>query len=100
MSVAPKMTYHKRFVAALAVLAVLPSPKGMFAGQSKMTRSTVFSFLLFMLSWCAISIDASAVDASAADAPKTNVVLILIDDLGWKDLSCMVSDFYEIFIKI
>ncbi len=30
-----------------------------------------------------------------ADAPKTNVVLILIDDLGWKDLGCYGSDYYQ-----
>jgi arylsulfatase A-like enzyme len=42
-----------------------------------------FSFLAF---WC------SAV--SAADRPP-NVVLVLVDDLGWKDLSCQGSGFYE-----
>ena len=26
---------------------------------------------------------------------KTNVVFILVDDLGWKDLSCYGSSFYE-----
>lgn len=35
--------------------------------------------------------------ASAADAPapKWNFVYILTDDLGWTDLSCMGSEFYE-----
>src|SRR5258708_2429127 len=34
-------------------------------------------------------------NASAAAAPKFNVVLILADDYGWKDLSCYGSDLYE-----
>src|SRR5436190_2113872 len=33
--------------------------------------------------------------ASAAAPPPPNVVLILADDLGWTDLSCYGSDFYE-----
>jgi arylsulfatase A len=36
-----------------------------------------------------------AVHAHAADTPKTNVVLILIDDLGWKDLGCYGSEYYQ-----
>src|SRR5262245_28504307 len=32
--------------------------------------------------------------ASAADRPP-NVILILIDDMGWTDLSCHGSKFYE-----
>ena len=27
--------------------------------------------------------------------PQTNVLFILVDDLGWKDLSCYGSSFYE-----
>jgi len=30
-----------------------------------------------------------------AAAPKTNVVLILIDDLGWNDVGCYGSDYYR-----
>lgn len=32
---------------------------------------------------------------SVADDTKTNVVLILIDDLGWKDLGCYGSEYYQ-----
>lgn len=31
----------------------------------------------------------------AAQSPKLNVVLILVDDLGWMDLSCQGSDYYR-----
>ena len=31
----------------------------------------------------------------AADPPRPNVILILADDMGWTDLSCMGSSFYE-----
>src|ERR1051326_4375490 len=33
--------------------------------------------------------------SSAAPPAQTNIVLILADDLGWTDLSCYGSDFYE-----
>jgi arylsulfatase A len=57
---------------------------------TKMTRITILSLSLLMLSWLTVS-----ADAMADDAAKTNVVLILIDDLGWKDLGCYGSDYYQ-----
>ncbi len=36
-----------------------------------------------------------ASDILAAQTNRLNVVLILADDLGWKDLSCYGSDFYQ-----
>jgi len=32
--------------------------------------------------------------AGAAE-PKPNVIVVLVDDMGWKDLSCQGSDFFE-----
>jgi arylsulfatase A len=34
-------------------------------------------------------------EAAAASEPKTNVVLILIDDLGWNDVGCYGSKYYR-----
>ena len=47
-----------------------------------------------MLSLCVI-VSAFSCVASAADKPKMNVVFILIDDLGWKDLGCYGSTYYQ-----
>lgn len=38
---------------------------------------------------------AVSADARPGDEKKPNVVFILIDDMGWRDLSCFGSDFYE-----
>jgi arylsulfatase A-like enzyme len=37
---------------------------------------------------------ATAMEAGAADIGP-NVIVVLVDDMGWKDLSCQGSDFYE-----
>src|SRR5262245_51701563 len=49
---------------------------------------------------CLLAIAAlSAIDGAAAQestkARPPNVILILVDDLGWTDLSCQGSTFYE-----
>ena len=36
----------------------------------------------------------AAADAGAVD-PNPNVIVVLVDDMGWKDLSCQGSEFYE-----
>ena len=39
---------------------------------------------------------AGTVEKVSAKTPgKPNVVFILIDDMGWRDLGCFGSDFYE-----
>lgn len=55
-----------------------------------MTRITILLLSLFIQSSFAVSAGAIANDTS-----KTNVILILIDDLGWKDLGCYGSDYYQ-----
>jgi arylsulfatase A-like enzyme len=42
-----------------------------------------------------VAIAVSGGSTLAADASRPNVVLILIDDLGWTDLGCQGSQFYE-----
>ena len=47
------------------------------------------SILILLLSLVLLSLGKSA------DRPKLNVVFILIDDMGWTDLGCYGSDYYE-----
>ncbi len=55
-----------------------------------MTRTTLSVTCLLMLIQPAF-----AADANGAEDPKTNVVFFLIDDLGWKDLGCYGSTYYQ-----
>ncbi len=41
------------------------------------------------------AVAAGAVDRLGAASPPTNVIAVLVDDMGWKDLSCQGSPFYE-----
>ena len=44
---------------------------------------------------CFLLLTACAFAANAADSAKPNVVFILVDDLGWMDLSCQGSDYFR-----
>ena len=41
------------------------------------------------LLFCSVNTDA------AKESAKPNVILVLVDDMGWMDLSCQGSDFYR-----
>lgn len=64
----------------------MPYPLHAFVRKRFGTRAASFLCLVLVLF--------SALSAWAAK-PKWNVVLILADDLGWTDLSCYGSTFYE-----
>ena len=55
-------------------------------------KSSLLRLLLVLTVWTTVAIDDSKL--TAADQPL-NVVLILVDDLGWTDLGCYGSDFYQ-----
>ena len=50
----------------------------------KLGNFFLFIFFLFVFA-----------ESTKSDQPKTNVVFILIDDLGWRDLGCYGSDYYK-----
>ena len=49
----------------------------------------VFSSIAAALAWCMTTC------VAAAPPAKPNVIVVLIDDMGWKDLSCQGSPLYE-----
>ena len=52
-----------------------------------------FGFLFFI--YFALALLVAFADQVTGQAPKTNVLFILADDLGWRDLSNEGSSFYE-----
>lgn len=50
-----------------------------------------------LLLWasCGLFVGCSSSPSGGGPAPRLNVLLILCDDLGWRDLSCYGSEFYE-----
>lgn len=47
------------------------------------------------LALCLLALLFAGPTIAVADQPRPNVVFFLLDDLGWKDLGCYGSDFYE-----
>lgn len=59
--------------------------------MSPRTRYQIFPALLSLTLICLLTF----LPSSAAAAEKPNILFILADDLGWKDLGCTGSSFYE-----
>lgn len=65
-------------------------------GHAREMKCTVILNLALALTFSSVSIDALATDQrNANESNGTNVVMILIDDLGWKDLGFYGSDYYQ-----
>jgi hypothetical protein len=56
--------------------------------KDKSMRNLVLLSIVSLL-FCAVNVKASR------ESAKPNVILILVDDMGWMDLSCQGSDFYR-----
>lgn len=65
----------------------MQSPK-VIANMIRMVRSPAF-----LCRWAGLLAAALAVPEVAGAPP--NVIVVLVDDMGWKDLSCQGSPFYE-----
>lgn len=57
--------------------------------KRKMNMVKLIQAALLTFCWLVFAVRA------CADEPQTNVVFILIDDLGWKDLGCYGSKYYQ-----
>lgn len=62
-----------------------------FIHQLQMRNSTARFFLAIILS----PLFVFASFAQAADPERPNIVLVLVDDMGWMDLSCQGSDYFQ-----
>ena len=57
-----------------------------------MNRRHFFGFVI--LAYAALS-QCSSLTGGAANASRPNILFILIDDMGWKDIGCSGSTYYE-----
>ena len=62
--------------------------------MSIMQLNKILKHSFFLAATCLLLLS-SATPLDAARHNKTNVVLILIDDLGWKDVGCYGSTYYQ-----
>ena len=60
-----------------------------------MRQNAFFKWPACLAVLCSLLGFLNLIPAFAAKAQKPNVILILADDLGWTDLACYGSDFYE-----
>lgn len=61
-----------------------------------MSRVLLLSFYAYLsFAFDLVLADEKRLETEAHSVPGTNVVLILIDDLGWSDLGCYGSDYYK-----
>lgn len=61
-----------------------------------MSRVLLLSFYAYLsFAFDLVQADEKQLETEAHSVPGTNVVLILIDDLGWSDLGCYGSDYYK-----
>ena len=60
-----------------------------------MRRATVGALLNIIVCTAVGCLSPGASEEKSSSPEKLNVVVILIDDLGWKDTTCYGSTFYE-----
>lgn len=58
-------------------------------------RLTLSVGLVLAAAFLTVPVIAAESQAKAAESRKPNVIIFLVDDLGWSDLSCYGSSFYE-----
>lgn len=57
--------------------------------------SSAVGMAIFLIAALNVSTTTLAAQPQTKPPPQTNVIVILIDDLGWKDLGCYGSDYYK-----
>ena len=64
-------------------------------GLVRCKQASFFSYSQLILACLFISSPFNALNATPVTPDPLNVVIVYIDDMGWKDLSCYGSTFYE-----
>lgn len=63
--------------------------------QARRELATHFQAVALLVGWVALAATSCATGGPTASPSPFNVVLVLVDDLGWRDLGCQGSDLYE-----